>query len=111
MSWLKSMLPTDSFSIGNSRSLAGSTLTDPSCESDRLTVGGPLQAAPDGPVGAPCAWAPVAAAPVSGPSPGRIREYATTAAKRVAAAMAALTQVFLLRKAMDRSRNPSSELP
>ena len=32
------MLPTDSFSIGNSRSPAGSTLTDPSCESDRFEL-------------------------------------------------------------------------
>jgi hypothetical protein len=90
------MLPTDSFSIGNSRSPAGSTLTDLSCESDRLTVGGPPVAAPDGALGPPCALVRVAAALVSGPSPGRIREYATIAAKTVAVATAALTQVFLL---------------
>src|SRR5260370_33677588 len=62
MSALKSMLPTDCFSIGNSRSPTGSTFTEARCESERLTLGGAL-AARSGPLGAPCAlasdrWAP-----------------------------------------------------
>src|SRR6516225_9107710 len=57
MSSLKSMLPTDSFSIGNSRSLTGSTLTDANCASDKLTLGGSPEAPPAGRAGALCALA------------------------------------------------------
>src|SRR5262249_36649992 len=103
------MLPTDSFSMANSRSLAGSTLTNPSCESVRLTLGGASEPAPDGPdglVAAPCALAlvPAPPRPDSDPSPECRSGYATTTARRVVATMAAATPVFLGWKAINRPR-------
>src|SRR5215471_2595205 len=103
------MLPTDSFSIGNSRSPAGSTLTDPSWESVRLTLGGapePAPAGPDGLVAAPCALAfiPTPPSPDSDPSPECRSGYVKITARRVVATMAAATPVFLGWKVINRPR-------
>src|SRR5260370_31506001 len=97
------MLPTDSFSIANSRSLAGSTLTNPSCESVRLTAGGPPPLPPAGLDGAPCALA--VGPPRPGPGfhqpAGAKRGLAGNPAQTSATANAAATWGFLLLQSLD----------
>src|SRR5258708_1493334 len=105
MSSLKSMLPTDSFSIGNSCSWTGSTLTDWSCEADRSKLAAPPPAdPPDDPAGAPCALAFDVGAPSSdlGHMPDGPKKYQPAATSSAVAATAAPAVIALFSGAIDR---------
>src|SRR5262249_27058080 len=107
ISSLKSMLPTACFSMGNSRSPTGSTLTEASCESDRFTLsaerGSPAPRLDDR---AGISWALALAVPAPRPdlcqSWNGPQKYASMAISNPAAIMGATTVFVLLPAAIDR---------
>src|SRR5580658_5761693 len=95
MSSLKSMLPTAPFSIGNSRSSTGSTLTEESCESDRSTLSGSC-----GLVLGASALARDAPSPDFAPSPECHVQQTTAATAKSAAAIVAPRRLGVVREAI-----------
>src|SRR5205807_1089037 len=112
---LKSMLPTACFSMGNSRSPTGSTLTDASWESERLTLsaagGSPPPWFADRAESAACALASPFGEPNrdSSQSAEYPNKWPITAATRITAAAANTTDVLLLADRIGRTASKSPQ--